>query len=363
MEKKSLTIPVYNGDGISDEIMAVTKHVLEQIFKASGLPAIEWIDVYIGKAGEAMYGNALAPLVLETVSEHAVGIKGPTETPKGFNSRHSVNVLLRKMGDFYMIVRPIKGDNVDLVFIREGIEDLYAGIGAMPGSRHALNTLDIFHYQKFSKTAAVGIKVISIENTERLMRKAIEYAENNGRRKITVATKPAIMKETDAVFNDACKNAHAQSGADVELEFLNVDDLAPKLITHTSEFDMIVTQNVYGDILSSMAGAFIGGVGYCPGGNFSDTGAIFEATHGTAPDIAGKGIASPIALLMSAEMMLRYLDYRDEADALAAAVADAVEEMKTEAFMQAHGGQPTTESIGALVLERALFHIEMRVDS
>lgn len=336
--KKKIKIPVLNGDGISDEIMAATKKVIEAAMEK--VAVIEWIDLDIGEQALAKHGNPLPDEVIKALRQYkeegfSVAIKGPSNTPDG-KGYTSVNVGLRNIFDLFACIRPVKytdgmpnnlkdPSKIDMVIFRENIEDLYAGIQFAPGSVNGetiINMPDVHLRKNNDSKIALGLKVISFKNTDRLMRKVIEYAKENGRKKITVAAKSNILKETDGLFVDVCKAAFDDCGQNLEFESMHIDAVACMLIKNPSHFDIIVTQNQYGDILSSEAAGLVGGENYCPGVNTGYGFAIFEATHGTAPSIAGKNIASPIALILSGAMMLNHMGYKDQGDAINYAVAE-----------------------------------------
>ncbi len=346
MKTTTLTIPVLNGDGISDEIMAATKHVIETVMHA-GNTKIEWIDLHMGEHALEKFGTALDPNITTIVAKHGVAIKGPSTTPDGTGYR-SVNVELRKSLNLFACIRPVKyfndsvspikkSGNVDMVIFRENLEDLYAGVEFEAESNMANEILGLamgHEYDKFYRPA-VGLKLISVPNTVQLMMQAVKYARAYGRKKITVVAKANIMKYTDGLFVEVCEDVFK---ADVfntndhglTFESKHIDAVAEEMPARPELYDVIVTENVYGDILSSLAGGLIGGVRFCPGVNMNESIAVFEATHGTAPTIAGKNLANPIALILSAEMMLRHLKYENEANAIAKAIRDYFGEFENE---------------------------------
>ncbi len=336
METKTLTIPVLNGDGISDEIMAATKHVLGTIMHA-GATKIEWIDLHMGEHALKKFGSALHPNITNIVAKHRVAIKGPSTTPDGIGYR-SVNVELRKNLNLFACIRPVKNfrdslsplkkpQGVDMVIFRENLEDLYAGVEFEAGSAKAEEILRLAmgdEYNEFYKPA-VGLKLISAIHTLQLIRQAVKYARDYGRKKITVVAKANIMKYTDGLFTAVCEDVLKTNDHGLIFESKHIDAVAEEMPARPELYDIIVTENVYGDIVSSLAGGLIGGVRFCPGVNMNESIAVFESTHGTAPTIAGKNLANPIALILSAEMMLRHLKYENEANALAKAIEDYFE--------------------------------------
>jgi isocitrate dehydrogenase (NAD+) len=316
-------VTVIIGDGISEEIspaaMKVIKYLVPDIVfdvKRAG------IDVY-EKTGSLMEEG-----LLESVEKNKVALKGPIGTPIGKGFR-SINVELRKRFDLYANIRPIKtfGDfsryeNVDLVVFRENTEDLYAGIE-----------------KEISKDEMHSIKVITRRKSERIARKAFEYAVAHNRKKVTIVTKANIMKLTDGLFLDVAREM-SEKYPGVETEEILIDNMCMQLVIDPSRYDIILTQNLYGDILSDLCAGLVGGLGLAPSTNLGDKHAIFEAVHGTAPDIAGKNIANPAALIMSATMMLEHMGYRDESERLNIAIRQVLQ--KKEQRTRDLGGLAST---------------------
>ncbi|HPY64108.1 MAG TPA: isocitrate/isopropylmalate dehydrogenase family protein [Bacillota bacterium] len=316
-------VTVIIGDGISEEIspaaMKVIKYLVPDIVfdvKRAG------IDVY-EKTGSLMEEG-----LLESVEKNKVALKGPIGTPIGKGFR-SINVELRKRFDLYANIRPIKtfGDfsryeNVDLVVFRENTEDLYAGIE-----------------KEISKDEMHSIKVITRRKSERIARKAFEYAVAHNRKKVTIVTKANIMKLTDGLFLDVAREM-SEKYPGVETEEILIDNMCMQLVIDPSRYDIILTQNLYGDILSDLCAGLVGGLGLAPSANLGEKHAIFEAVHGTAPDIAGKNIANPAALIMSATMMLEHMGYRDESERLNVAIRQVLQ--KKEQRTRDLGGLAST---------------------
>ncbi len=318
--KKVLLIP---GDGIGPEIMAGTKRVLVHI---GGL------DLAEANAGAAVLEEegALVPEAVHAAIEGADAVlKGPITTPVGSGFR-SVNVMLRKYYDLYVNQRPARSfkglagryDGVDLVIFRENTEGLYLGI------------------EKEIPGGAEAIKRITHKGSERIIRAAFEHAVKTGRKRVTCVHKANILKDTDGLFLNVFRKISAEYPALVADDLI-VDNCCMQLVMRPEAFDVLVTMNLYGDILSDLAAGLIGGLGLIPGANIGDGVAIFEAVHGSAPDIAGKGVANPTALLLSAAMMLDYLEMTDEGDRLRAALDRVIE--KGEDLTPDLGGAGTTE--------------------
>ncbi len=285
------------GDGIGPELADAAVTVLE----ATGVE-FEWERVEAGEAVLARRGTPLPDDVLESIRRNRVALKGPITTPVGEGFR-SVNVALRQALDLYANLRParsMKGvetryDDVDLIIVRENTEDLYAGIEHRVGA-----------------DAAESIKIITRAASERIARFAFDYAVTNGRRKVTAVHKANIMKLSDGLFLECFYNV-AKEYPEIESDDKIIDNCCMQLVMRPEQFDMLVLENLYGDIVSDLCAGLIGGLGLAPGANIGEQGAVFEAVHGSAPDIAGQGIANPTAILMSAILMLRHIEEFDAA--------------------------------------------------
>jgi isocitrate dehydrogenase (NAD+) len=286
------------GDGIGPEITAAVKTILE----AAGA-GLAWERQDAGAASIKVSGMPLPPATLASIRRTKVCLKGPITTPIGTGFR-SVNVTLRQDLDLYANLRPVKNvpgvasryGDLDLVVVRENTESLYSGIEhvVVPG-------------------VVESIKVITEKASTRIARFAFEYARAHGRKKITIVHKANIMKLSDGLFLDSCRNVAADF-PDIEVNDVIVDAACMKLVMNPRQFDMLLLDNLYGDIISDLASGLVGGLGVTPGANLGETCAVFESVHGSAPDIAGKGVANPTALLLSAVMMLRHIG--DEACAV-----------------------------------------------
>jgi len=313
---KRTLVSLIEGDGIGPEIAAATVKALD----AAGAQ-VDWERVDAGLAGVERHKDPLPQATIDSLKKTQVALKGPLATPSGGGYR-SVNVTLRQQFDMYANVRPaktIKGvpsryENVDVVIVRENTEDLYAGVE---------------HYVDPRRTAAESIAIITKFGSERCIRYAFEYARRHGRKRITLVHKANILKMSNGLFLDTGKEV-AKEYADIQFDDMIVDATAMKLVLQPERFDMIVTMNLFGDILSDLTAGLIGGLGVAPAANIGDSGcAMFEAVHGTAPDIAGKGIANPTGLMLSAAMMLDHLEQRDAAARLRKGVIAALANPET----------------------------------
>src|ERR1700683_4929938 len=291
------TITLIPGDGIGPEVSRAVK----QILAAAGLE-IEWEEIASRAEIERRGIDFMHAGVLESIRKNRVALKGPMETAVGTGAP-SINVGLRKALDLYANLRPVKNlegvqsrfQNVDIVLIRENTEDLYAGLEhtVVPG-------------------VVESLKIITERASTRVARFAFEYATKFGRKKIHAVHKANIMKLSEGLFLTSVRKVAAEYPA-IEYKEIIVDNACMQMVLNPSQFDMLLLTNLYGDIMSDLAAGLVGGLGVVPSGNIGETVAVFESVHGTAPDIAGKGIANPTALLMSSIMMLRYLGERSAA--------------------------------------------------
>ncbi len=320
------------GDGIGPEITQAMRRVVE----ATGVQ-INWNVQEAGAGVMDEFGTPLPQHVLDAVAETKVAIKGPITTPVGTGFR-SVNVALRKHFDLYACVRPClsqPGDgsrfrDVDLVIVRENTEDLYAGIEFDEGAAEVeeLSQLVERSGQKtFTADSAISIKPISIAKSRRIVEYAFEYARRCGRKKVTAVHKANIMKATDGLFLRVAREV-ATNYPDIEFNDKIVDATCMVLVQNPDDFDVLVLPNLYGDIVSDLCAGLVGGLGMAPGSNIGADCAIFEATHGSAPDIAGQDIANPTAEILSAAMMLDHLGENDAANRIRAAVSATLDEGK-----------------------------------
>jgi isocitrate dehydrogenase (NAD+) len=327
------------GDGIGPSITAATVRILE----ASGAE-LEWDHQVAGMAAVAKYGDPIPDATLDSIKRTRLALKGPLETPVGEGFR-SINVALRKTFDLYANVRPaysiIPGgryENLDIVLIRENTEGLYVGIE---------------HYIKIGddpRAAAESIALITRAGAERIARYAFEYAVRHRRRKVTLVHKANILKYSQGLFLDSGRLIAREYVGRVEFEERIVDAMAMNLVLNPERFDVIVTTNLFGDILSDQISGLVGGLGLAPGANIGLHGAIFEAVHGTAPDIAGKNIANPGALVLAACMLLEHIGEGERAVGIRRALEGVIREGKT--VTRDLGGTATTDEFTDAIIAR-----------
>ena len=302
------------GDGIGPSIAESTRSVIE----ATGVK-IEWDLHQAGMAGIDQFKDPLPKETLESIAENKVALKGPLTTPVGMGFR-SVNVTLRKEFDLYINLRPAKSiegvntafRNVDLIVFRENTEEFYSGIE---------------HYIDAKRSAAETIGVVTRTGSDRIVRAAFEYARKHNRKKVTIVHKANIMKYTSGLFLDVGREV-AKEFPDIECNDRIIDNMAMQLVTRPQQFDIIVTTNLFGDILSDLCSGLVGGLGLAPGANIGYDAAIFEAVHGSAPDIAGKNLANPSAMILAGAMMLDYIGETSAATKVRDSVAFVLKEGK-----------------------------------
>ena len=328
---KAVLIP---GDGIGPEI---AKSV-EALTTAMNLD-IEWVKYRAGAEYAKETGDVFEPGLVEAIEQYKWALKGPTATPIGTGFR-SVNVALRQKFSTYANVRPIRSfkginsryDDINLVIIRENTEDLYKGIE-----------------YKLNENIANGVKLITREASEKICRYAFEYAKINHRHKVTAIHKANIMKYTDGLFLEAFRDV-AKCYPDIEAQEVIVDNMCMQLVLRPETFDVLVAPNLYGDIVSDLCAGLVGGLGFAPSGNIGDEYRIYEAVHGSAPDIAGQNIANPSALLLAFALMLEDLGKIDAANALRMALSKVVEKQET-VTPDIGGHASTTEFVDAIIKE------------
>ena len=325
-------ITLIPGDGIGPEVASAVVRIIE----ASGVQ-IEWEEHIAGQQALDKFGQTLPDELLESIKRNKVGLKGPITTPvgKGFTS---VNVGLRKALDLYANLRPIRAlpnipcrnPTLDLVIVRENTESLYSGLEheIIPG-------------------VVESLKIITEKASTRIARFAFHYARSEKRRKITAVHKANIMKLSDGLFLRCFENV-AQSYPDIETQNMIVDNASMQLVMRPEQFDVVLCENLYGDIVSDLCAGLIGGLGLVPGANIGEKGAVFEAVHGSAPDIAGKGVANPTALLQSAILMLRHIDERAAADKIETAMLRVFEEGQVRT--RDVGGTATTDEFADAII-------------
>jgi isocitrate dehydrogenase (NAD+) len=306
------SITLIPGDGIGPEVVAAAVRVLS----ATGLE-FDWHTEVAGASAIGTDGSALPPRVLDSVRKHKLALKGPTETPVGTGHR-SVNVELRKTLDLYANLRPVQTlpgvksryDGVDLIVVRENTEDLYSGLEhvVVPG-------------------VVESIKIITERASTRIARFAFDHARKKGRKRVTAIHKANIMKLSDGLFLDCCRRV-AKDHPEIAYDEMIVDNTCMQLVLDPTRFDILLLENLYGDIVSDLCAGFIGGLGMAPGANIGEEVAVFEAVHGSAPDIAGKNLANPMALVLSAAMMLDHVGELDAARRVREAVYAVLREGK-----------------------------------
>jgi isocitrate dehydrogenase (NAD+) len=325
------------GDGIGPELTEATRRVIE----ATGAE-FDWDLQYAGAdVMEDHGGNPLPEHVLDSIRDNGVALKGPITTPVGGGFR-SVNVTLRKALDLYGQVRPCKSyegvrsrfDDVDLVVIRENTEDLYAGIEYEEGTdaaRELIEWIEAHGGRLRNRDAGISIKPLSVTGTRRIVQFAFDYTRRNGRRKVTAVHKANIMKFTDGLYLRVAREV-AEENSDIEFDDRIVDNMSMQLVQRPEEYDVLVCPNLYGDIVSDLCAGMIGGLGMAPGGNFGESTAIFEPTHGSAPKYAGQNKVNPMAQMLSGVMMLHHLEEHEAAERLEAAIADVIREGKSVTY-------------------------------
>ncbi len=367
-------VPFIEGDGIGPDVWRASRRVLDAAVDTAygGKRKIHWMEVYAGEKANSLTGSWLPDETLDACREYLVAIKGPLTTPIGGGIR-SLNVALRQILDLYVCLRPVrwfkgvpspvkKPQDVDMVIFRENTEDIYAGIEFENGTDENKKFLELFEQAfpdlfkkiRFPASSGIGIKPVSREGTERLVRAAIKYAIDNDRKSLTFVHKGNIMKFTEGAFRNWCyglaqnefaddtytweqwertaadkgnqaaneEQRHALAAGKILVKDAIADITLQQVLTRPREFDVIATMNLNGDFLSDALAAQVGGIGIAPGGNINyDTGyAIFEATHGTAPKYANQDKVNPGSFLLSGEMMLRYLGWGDAGDLIISAL-------------------------------------------
>ena len=324
------------GDGIGPEVVSATVRVLE----ATGV-VIKWDSQMAGAMAIATEGTPLPQKTIDSIRKNGLALKGPTTTPIG-GGHASINVALRKTLDLYANVRPIKTlpgvksryDHVDLVIIRENTEDLYSGLEhiVVPG-------------------VVESIKVITEKASTRIAKFAFAYARVNGRKRITAVHKANIMKLSDGLFLECCAKVAADF-PDIKYDDIIVDNCCMQLVLDPTRFDMLLLENLYGDIVSDLCAGLVGGLGLAPGANIGEKGATFEAVHGSAPDIAGKNIANPIALILSGALLLDYIGEQAAGNRVRNAVTAVMKEGKH--LPRDLGGTASTSEVEEAIATRIL---------
>jgi len=335
-------VTLIRGDGTGPELVAAAKKVLD----ATGVE-FNWDIVEAGVDIMETAGTPLPQNVLDSIRKNKVALKGPITTPIGTGFR-SVNVALRKELDLYACIRPCKYyagirskyQDVDLVVVRENTEDLYAGVEYDVHTAEAKQIIDMAG-GKIREDSAISIKPISITGSRRIIKTAFEYARANGRKKISAVAKANIMKYTDGLFFKVGQEV-AKEYPDIEYQEVLVDNMCMQLVQKPELYDMLVMENLYGDILSDLCAGLVGGLGVAPGANIGDGIALFEPTHGSAPKYKGMNKVNPVALILSGMLMLRYLNETDAADRLEKAIQGVILEGKDVTYdMKPDRNDPT----------------------
>jgi len=356
-------IPYIEGDGVGVDTTPVMKKVVDAAVRNAygGGRQIQWMEIYAGGKATRTYGEDvwLPQDTLNAVREFVVSIKGPLTTPVGGGIR-SLNVTLRQELDLYVCLRPVryfrgtpspllKPGQTDMVVFRENSEDIYAGVEWPAGSAEAHKVIEFLRQEmgvtkiRFPETSGIGIKPVSSEGTTRLVRKAIRYAIDNGRDSVTLVHKGNIMKFTEGAFKSWgyelakaefgaseigagpwCRLTNPKTGGEIVIKDVIADAFLQQILLRPEEYAVIATLNLNGDYISDALAAQVGGIGLAPGANLSDTIAMFEATHGTAPKYAGKDQVNPSSIILSAEMMLRHLDWTEAADLILQGIEGAI---------------------------------------
>jgi isocitrate dehydrogenase (NAD+) len=328
----SYTVTLIPGDGIGPEITKATTDII----KSTGVK-FNWDTQIAGLEAMPKYGEPCPKELLDSIQRNRVGLKGPLTTLVGRGFR-SANVTLRKELELYTNLRPVQNipgvnsryDDIDLVIVRENTEDLYSGI------EHII-----------APGVSQSIKVITALSSSRIARFAFKYAQKNGRKKVTAGHKANIMKLSDGLFLDSAAEV-AKEFPEIEFNDRIIDNLCMQLVMNPHQFDILLLSNLYGDIVSDLVAGMVGGLGVVPGANLGDKYAVFEAVHGSAPDIAGKNVANPTAMLLSALLMLRHFNEHDAADRIYNAIVAVYSEGKN-VTRDIGGTADTTEFAEAVI--------------
>ena len=368
VENDVLTVPnnpiitYIEGDGIGADVSPVMLKVINAaVEKAySGEKQIQWMEIFAGEKADGIYGEYLPEETLDAIKEFSVSIKGPLTTPVGGGMR-SLNVAIRQALDLYVCQRPVQyfagtpspvraPEKIDMVIFRENSEDIYAGIEFAAGSDEVKKVIDFLKKEmgvtkiRFPETSGIGVKPVSKEGTVRLVRAAIQYAIDNDKSSVTLVHKGNIMKFTEGLFRDQgyqlakdefgaveidggpwCGFTNPNTGNEIVIKDVIADAFLQQILLRPEEYSVIATLNLNGDYISDALAAQVGGIGIAPGANLSNTMAVFEATHGTAPKYAGQDKVNPGSLILSAEMMLRHLGWFEAADLIIEAMSKTIQ--------------------------------------
>jgi isocitrate dehydrogenase (NAD+) len=357
-DNKPYKITLLPGDGIGPEITEATRTVLE----ATGIN-FDWEIGIVGETALKTEGTPLPEKILESIRKNKIALKGPVTTPIGTGFR-SVNVALRKSLELYACVRPCKSyhgaptyyEDVDIVIIRENTEDLYAGIEFAVDTPEAGRLIDFIKSETGSqirKDSGISIKPISETASRRIIKYAFDYARANNRKKVSAIHKSNILKFSDGLFLSVFREV-AKEYPDIEFEDVLIDALCMRLVKNPRLFDVLVLPNLYGDIISDLCAGLVGGLGLAPGANIGDGIAIFEPTHGSAPKYKGQNKVNPMAMMLSAVMMLRYIGQPRVADKMEQAIAAVVAEGKhvTYDLVKKDGKPATTSEVAEAIIKK-----------
>ena len=331
------TICLIPGDGIGPEVTEATRRVID-----AACPGIEWKPLAAGAAAAEEHGAVLPETTLAAIERHRLALKGPVTTPVGHGFA-SVNVQLRQRFELYAAVRPVRSlpgirtryEDVDVVVVRENTEGLYSGLEheVVPG-------------------VVESLKIATRNGCERIARFAFEYARERERRKVTVFHKANIMKLSDGLFLECARKLHEEIAPAIEFEELIIDNGCMQLVRDPSHFDVLLLENLYGDVVSDLCAGLVGGLGVVPGSNIGDDCAVFEAVHGSAPDIAGQGLANPLALIMSGVMLLNHIGEHAAASRIKAAYDAVLEAGDPDTLTRDVGGRGTTRGFAQALIAR-----------
>jgi len=355
----SYKITLIPGDGTGPEVTEATRSVLE----ATGIK-FDWEIGIIGEDAQNEFGTPLPDQVIESIRKNRVALKGPVTTPIGTGFR-SVNVALRKILNLYACLRPCKSypgvpspyQNVDIVVVRENTEDLYSGIEFAKGTQESRKLAELIldsTKNKVRDDSGFSIKVISEAGSRQIVKFAFEYARANHRRKVTAVHKANILKFSDGLFLSVAREV-AKEYPDIEFQDMVVDATCMSLVRNPQRFDVMVLPNLYGDIVSDLCAGLVGGLGVAPGANIGDNIAVFEPTHGSAPKYAAQNKVNPMAMMLSAVMMLHHLKETEAADRMEKAIADVIAEGKHVTYdLKTNSSQPAagTSEVANAVIER-----------
>ncbi len=356
-------VPFIEGDGVGSDVTPVMMKVVNAAVARAykGQREIAWMEVFAGEKARKLYGDDvwLPQETVDAIRDYVVSIKGPLNTPVGGGIR-SLNVALRQELDLFVCLRPVRyfqgvpspvrePEKTNMAIFRENSEDIYAGIEYPAESAQAKKLIQFLVNEmgvktiRFPNTSGIGVKPVSMEGTERLIRKAIQYAIDHDKPSVTIVHKGNIMKYTEGAFRDWayalarkefgaklidqgpwCRLVNPKTGKDIIMKDVIADAFLQQVLTRPNEYSVVATLNLNGDYISDAVAAQVGGIGIAPGANLSDTIACFEATHGTAPKYAGKDYVNPGSMILSAEMMLRHMDWTEAADLVVHALEQAI---------------------------------------